>query len=60
VKHIWLDVANAGTDVIVQLLRTQRERAQRFETAEETSALILSIAENAIASAPARWSMGAR
>ena len=34
--------------MIVQLLRTQRERAERFETAEETSVLILSIAENAI------------
>jgi predicted nuclease of predicted toxin-antitoxin system len=46
-KIVWLDVGNAGTDTIAQLLRTQRERVVRFETLEE-SLLILSISADAV------------
>jgi predicted nuclease of predicted toxin-antitoxin system len=42
-KIIWLDVGNAGTAAILALLRTERERIERFGTVEETSLLILSI-----------------
>lgn len=42
-KIIWLDVGNAGTNAIAQMLRAQRERVLRFETLDETSLLILSI-----------------
>jgi predicted nuclease of predicted toxin-antitoxin system len=47
-KVIWLDVGNAGTDAIAQLLRAQRQRVVRFETLAETSLLILSISADAV------------
>lgn len=47
-KIIWLDVGNAGTMVIAELLRRERQRIQVFERQEETSLLILSIGLTAI------------
>lgn len=47
-KIIWLDVGNAGTDAIVQLLRDQVERVVHFDTLEEASLLILSISADAV------------
>jgi predicted nuclease of predicted toxin-antitoxin system len=47
-KVIWLDVGNAGTAAIADLLRSERERIERFETMEETSLLILSIGPSAV------------
>ena len=41
-KVIWLDVGNAGTPAIADLLRRDRDRIVRFEHQEE-SLLILSI-----------------
>jgi predicted nuclease of predicted toxin-antitoxin system len=47
-KTIWLDVGNAGTLAIAELLRRERGRIDRFEKQEEASLLILSIASTAI------------
>lgn len=47
-KIIWLDVGNAGTTLITDLLRSQRQRIERFETDTESSLLILSIGANAV------------
>jgi predicted nuclease of predicted toxin-antitoxin system len=47
-KTIWLDVGNAGTVTIAELLRRERGRIDRFERQEETSLLILSIGPTAI------------
>jgi len=47
-KVIWLDVGNAGTDAIVQLLQEQVKRARQFDALEEASLLILSISTAAV------------
>ena len=47
-KVIWLDVGNAGTDAIAQLLQDQVERARQFISLEEASLLILSISTAAV------------
>ena len=47
-KVIWLDVGNAGTSAILELLRRERQRIERFEALEETSLLILSIGASAV------------
>ena len=47
-KIVWLDVGNAGTGAIARLLRTERQRIERFETVDEASLLILSIDASAI------------
>lgn len=47
-KIIWLDVGNAGTVAIAELLRRERQRVEHFERQEETSMLILSIGSTAI------------
>ena len=47
-KVIWLDVGNASTAAIVELLRGERQRVERFDTLEETSLLILSIGASAV------------
>ena len=47
-KIIWLDVANAGTVAIAELLRRERERIERFDKQDEASLLILSIGRSAI------------
>lgn len=47
-KIIWLDVGNAGTVAIAELLRRERERIERFDKDEAASLLILSIGPTAI------------
>ena len=47
-KVIWLDVGTAGTVVIAELLKRERQRIERFEAGHETSLLILSIGPTAI------------
>jgi len=47
-KVIWLDVGNAGTRAIADLLRRQRHRVEEFEIQDETSFLILSIDEGTV------------
>ena len=47
-KTNWLDVGNAGTVAIAELLRRERGRIDRFEKQEEASLLILSIGSTAI------------
>ncbi len=47
-KIVWLDVGNAGTVTIATLLRSERERIERFGALEETSVLILSIGTSAV------------
>jgi predicted nuclease of predicted toxin-antitoxin system len=42
-KVIWLDVGNAGTAMIADLLLQERQRVEAFEKQDETSLLILSI-----------------
>ena len=47
-KVIWLDVGNAGTTVIADLLRRECQRVEVFEKQEETSFLILSLGVGAV------------
>lgn len=47
-KVIWLDVGNAGTSMIVGLLRRNRQRAEEFGKQDETSILILSLGVGAL------------
>jgi predicted nuclease of predicted toxin-antitoxin system len=47
-KIIWLDVGNAGTVAIAELLRRERQRIEKFGNQEETSLLILSIGQTSI------------
>jgi predicted nuclease of predicted toxin-antitoxin system len=47
-KIVWLDVGNAGTKAIEELLRFERVRIERFGVATESSFLILSLGTNAI------------
>lgn len=47
-KIIWLDVGNAGTREIAELLRQELLRVKRFAEQQETSLLIVSIGTNAV------------
>lgn len=47
-KVVWLDVGNAGTAAIAELLRRERERLEHFEKQEEASLLVLSIGPTTI------------
>ncbi len=47
-KVVWLDVGNAGTASIVELLKRERPRVESFAGQTETSVLILSIGPRAI------------
>lgn len=47
-KIIWLDVGNAGTTTIEELLRRERQRVERFGKQEESSLLILSLGTSAV------------
>jgi predicted nuclease of predicted toxin-antitoxin system len=47
-KIVWLDVENAGTSEIANLLRREQGRIEHFLTQSYTSLLILSINGNAI------------
>jgi len=42
-KVIWLDVGNANTTQVAELLRKQRDRVQAFGNQDESSFLILSL-----------------
>ena len=42
-KVIWLDVGNAGTMLIAELLRRERQRVEAFDREDEPSLLILSV-----------------
>ena len=46
-KVIWLDVGNAGTMIIAELLRRERQSVEIFGKQAESSYLILSLAVNA-------------
>ena len=45
-KIIWLDVGNAGTEAIAELLRRECRRIEDFDNQKESSVLILSIGES--------------
>jgi predicted nuclease of predicted toxin-antitoxin system len=47
-KVVWLDVGNAGTKAIEELLRNERERVERLAVSEESSFLILSLGSKAV------------
>lgn len=47
-KIIWLDVGNAGTSAIAELLQRERELVETFDQQDESSFLILSPGPNAI------------
>ncbi|HEV2351053.1 MAG TPA: DUF5615 family PIN-like protein [Terriglobia bacterium] len=47
-KVIWLDVENAGTSMIADLLLRERHRVDAFEKQDETSLLILSLSPGTI------------
>lgn len=47
-KIIWLDVGNAGTGEIAELMQQERLRIKNFIDHPEASLLILSIGENAV------------
>lgn len=47
-KVVWLDVGNSGTDPIAELLKTERERLERFALDEDSALLILSLSKNAV------------
>lgn len=47
-KVIWLDVGNAGTDQIVALIQSERQRIIEFEQRADASLLILSLGANAV------------
>jgi predicted nuclease of predicted toxin-antitoxin system len=47
-KVIWLDVAKAGTDTIVEILKRHRSALFRFDASAESSLLILSLSGTAI------------
>jgi predicted nuclease of predicted toxin-antitoxin system len=47
-KIIWLDVGNAGTSAIAELLVRERPRIEHFEKQEGASLLMLSIGRAAI------------
>jgi predicted nuclease of predicted toxin-antitoxin system len=47
-KVIWLEVGNAGTVAIAQLLQRDRERLVAFEADPELTLLIVSLASRAV------------
>src|SRR5262245_55530191 len=47
-KIIGLDVGNAGTKAIEELLRREHDRVERFGESEESSVLILSLGATAV------------
>jgi predicted nuclease of predicted toxin-antitoxin system len=47
-KVIWLQVGNAGTSPIAQLLREEATQLQRFESEDESAVLILSTVRRAV------------
>lgn len=47
-KIIWLDVGNADTGTITELLKAEYQRVKRFSKQQEASLLILSISKDAL------------
>jgi len=47
-KVVWLQVGNAGTDAIVELLRHERERLLAFEAEDESALLIVPMVLRAV------------
>ena len=47
-KVVWLQVGNAGTTAIADLLRAEAPRLRRFDGEEESALLILSQARRAV------------
>jgi len=47
-KIVWLQVGNAGTAVIAELLRQRVQRLRRFEREEESALLIASLPRRAV------------
>jgi predicted nuclease of predicted toxin-antitoxin system len=47
-KVLWLQVGNAGTTSIAELLRAHGDRIRRFDDEEESSLLILALARRAV------------
>lgn len=47
-KVVWLEVGNAGTAAIAQLLREQVSRLRRFEGEDESALLIVSMVRPAV------------
>ena len=47
-KVIWLEVGNAGTVAIAELLQRERERLVAFETDPESTLLIISLVPRAV------------
>jgi len=47
-KVVWLQVGNAGTTPIAELLREQAPRLRRFEAEEESAFLIVSFVRRAV------------
>jgi len=47
-KVVWLQVGNAGTAAIAEVLRDEASRLRRFENEEESALLILSLARRAV------------
>ncbi|MGH0035662.1 MAG: DUF5615 family PIN-like protein [Myxococcota bacterium] len=47
-KVVWLQVGNAGTSTIAELLRDRAQQLVRFETEDESAVLILSMVRRAV------------
>ena len=47
-KVVWLQVGNAGTSPIAELLRERVAQLHRFETEDESAVLILSMVRRAV------------
>jgi predicted nuclease of predicted toxin-antitoxin system len=47
-KVVWLQIGNAGTAQIAELLREQAPRLRRFEDEEESAFLIISLTRRAV------------
>ncbi len=47
-KVIWLQVGNAGTSPIAELLRERAPRLRRFESEDESAVLVLSMVRRAV------------
>lgn len=47
-KVVWLDVKNAGTESIADLLRENRERVSAFAESSDATFLVLSLGDKAV------------
>jgi len=47
-KVVWLQVGNAGTTAIAELLRERAPRLRQFEREEESALLIVSVSRRAV------------